>query len=45
VQLNDEVDSESSSATYENGLLSIHLPLAEKASKPVRVTIEPAEEA
>jgi HSP20 family protein len=45
VQLNEEVDSESSSATYENGLLSIHLPLAQKASEPVRVTIEPAEEA
>jgi len=45
VQLNEEVDSESSSATYENGLLSIHLPLAQKASEPVRVTIEPVEEA
>jgi HSP20 family protein len=45
VQLNDAVDSEAASATYENGLLSIHLPLASKASRQVRVSIQPAEDA
>jgi HSP20 family protein len=45
VQLNEAVDSEATSATYENGLLSIHLPLARKAPEPVRVTIESSEEA
>jgi HSP20 family protein len=40
IQLNDSVDSEAASATYENGLLSIHLPLARKAEAPVRVTIQ-----
>jgi len=45
VQLNEAVDSEAASATYENGLLSIHLPLATKASVPVRVTIQPSEDA
>ena len=45
VQLNDAVDSEAASATYENGLLSIHLPLARKAPKQVRVSIQPTEDA
>ena len=45
VQLNEAVDSEGASATYENGLLSIHLPLAKKAAAPVRVTIQPTEDA
>jgi HSP20 family protein len=45
VQLNETVDSEATSATYENGLLSINLPLAHRTSEPVRVTIEPSEEA
>ena len=45
VQLNEAVDSEAASATYENGLLSIHLPLATKTSAPVRVTIQPTEDA
>ena len=45
VQLNDAVDSEAASATYESGLLSIHLPLAAKTSAPVRVTIQPTEDA
>jgi HSP20 family protein len=45
VQLNDAVDSEAASATYENGLLSIHLPLASKTSQRVRVSIQPTEEA
>jgi len=45
VQLNEAVDSEAASATYENGLLSIHLPLARKATGPVRVTIQPGREA
>ena len=43
VQLNDAVDSEAASAAYENGLLSISLPLARKASGSVRVTIESGE--
>ena len=45
MQLNEAVDSEGASATYENGLLSVHLPLATKASVPVRVTIQPTEDA
>jgi HSP20 family protein len=45
VQLNEAVESEAASATYENGLLSIHLPLAQKAPKPVRVTIQSTEDA
>jgi HSP20 family protein len=45
VQLNDAVDSEAARATYENGLLSIHLPLASKASQQVRVSIQPTEDA
>ena len=45
VQLNEEVDSEAASATYENGLLSIRLPLADKAPKQVRVTIQSTEDA
>jgi HSP20 family protein len=44
VQLSEPVDSEAASATYENGLLSVHLPLARHSSGPVRVTIETAEE-
>jgi HSP20 family protein len=43
VQLNEAVDSEDASATYENGLLSIHLPLAKKAPAAVRVTIRERE--
>jgi HSP20 family protein len=43
VQLNEAVDSEDASATYENGLLSVHLPLAKKAPAPVRVTIRERE--
>jgi HSP20 family protein len=45
VQLNETVDSEAASATYENGLLSIHLPLARRSSTPVRVAIESTEDA
>ena len=44
VQLNEEVDSEAAKATYENGLLSIHLPLTRKAAA-VKVTIQSAEDA
>jgi HSP20 family protein len=40
VQLNEEVDSEAASATYENGLLSIHLPLATKSPTAVKLTIQ-----
>jgi HSP20 family protein len=45
VQLNEAVDSQAASAAYENGLLSIHLPLARKAPAAVKVTIQPAEDA
>lgn len=45
VQLNDAVDSEAASATYENGLLSIHLPLARKTTAAVKLTIQSAEDA
>lgn len=45
VQLNDAVDSEAASATYENGLLSIHLPLASKAPAAVKLTIQSTEDA
>jgi HSP20 family protein len=45
VQLNDAVDSEAASATYENGLLSIHLPLARKAPAAVKLTIQSTEDA
>ena len=45
VQLNEAVDSDAASATYENGLLSIHLPLARKKTGAVRVPIESSEEA
>ena len=45
VQLNEAVDSEAASATYENGLLSIHLPLDRESPAAVKVTIQQAEEA
>ena len=45
VQLNEEVDSEAAKATYENGLLSIHLPLARKSPGAVKVTIRSTEDA
>src|SRR5262245_65867846 len=45
VQLNEAVDSEATSATYENGLLSIHLPLARRAEGAVKVTIQQSEDA
>ncbi len=44
VQLNEEVDSEAAKATYENGLLSIQLPLARKAAAAVKVTIRSTED-
>jgi HSP20 family protein len=43
VQLNEAVDSEGATAAYENGLLSIHLPLARKSTGAVRVAIESGE--
>lgn len=43
VQLNEAVDSEEATAAYENGLLSIQLPLARKAPGPVRVAIQSTE--
>jgi HSP20 family protein len=45
VQLNEEVDSEAAKATYENGLLSIHLPLTRNAPAAVKVTIRSTEDA
>ena len=40
VQLNEAVDSEAASATYDKGLLSIRIPLRRKAASPVRVPID-----
>ena len=45
VQLNEAVDSDAVSATYANGLLSIHLPLAKKSPTAVKVTIQSTEDA
>jgi HSP20 family protein len=45
VQLNEAVDSEAARATYESGLLSIHLPVAKKTPAAVRVTIQSTEDA
>jgi HSP20 family protein len=45
VQLNEPVDSESATANYENGLLSIQLPLARASSGPGHVMIRSAEDA
>jgi HSP20 family protein len=45
VQLNEPVDSGAASATYENGLLSIRLPLAHRNAAPVRVPVQSPEEA
>jgi HSP20 family protein len=45
VQLNENIDSGAASATYANGLLSIHLPLAKRSTGPVRVTIQSGGEA
>ncbi|HEY7003145.1 MAG TPA: Hsp20/alpha crystallin family protein [Gaiellaceae bacterium] len=45
VQLNEAVDSAAATASYENGLLSIHLPLARKPSGAVRVRIQSSEDA
>jgi HSP20 family protein len=44
VQLNEAVDSESATANYENGLLSIELPVTTSRPGPVRVTIRSTEE-
>ena len=45
VQLNEAVDSDAVSATYANGLLSIHLPVAKKSPTAVTVTIQSTEDA
>jgi HSP20 family protein len=45
VQLNEAVDSEAASATYENGMLSISLPLRRAAPGPVKLTIRSTEDA
>jgi len=39
IQLVEDVDVSAASATYEGGLLTISLPIAERASKPEPVTI------
>lgn len=39
VQLADPVDSEAAEASYDRGLLSVRLPIAERAAGPVRVPI------
>lgn len=45
IELNENIDSDAAAATYENGLLSIHLPLAQKSSGSVQVTIRSGQEA
>jgi HSP20 family protein len=40
VHVAEDVDVENATATYRNGLLTIVLPLAEKAQSPVTVPIE-----
>ena len=39
IALDESVDSETAEATYERGLLSIRLPVAQRSSGPVRVTV------
>lgn len=43
VELNEPVDAGAVTATYENGLLSINLPLVQRRTEPVRVEISEAE--
>ncbi|MEX2210304.1 MAG: Hsp20/alpha crystallin family protein [Gaiellaceae bacterium] len=40
IHVAEDVDVENATATYRNGLLTIVLPLAEKAQSPVNVPIE-----
>jgi HSP20 family protein len=40
IALGEEVDAEAARATYENGLLTIVLPLAQKSRSPGKATIE-----
>jgi HSP20 family protein len=39
IAVDESIDSDSAEATYENGLLSIRLPIAERAAGPVRVNV------
>ena len=41
VPLGADVDTEAASATYENGLLTIVLPLAQRPAGPVKVPVQP----
>ena len=40
IQIHEQVDAGAASATYEQGLLQIVLPIAKRAGGPVRVPIE-----
>jgi HSP20 family protein len=39
IALGDSIDSDGAEATYERGLLSIRLPISERATGPVRVNV------
>jgi HSP20 family protein len=39
IALDEPVDSEAADASYERGLLTIRLPVTQRASGPVRVTV------
>ena len=39
IAVDESIDSDSAEATYENGLLSIRLPIADRAAGPVRVNV------
>ena len=39
IALGEPIDPDAAEATYENGLLSIRLPIAERATGPVRVNV------
>ena len=39
IAVDESIDSDSAEAPYENGLLSIRLPIADRAAGPVRVNV------
>jgi HSP20 family protein len=39
IALGESIDPGTAEASYENGLLSIRLPIAERATGPVRVNV------
>jgi HSP20 family protein len=42
IQLGMDVDEERASATYENGILRIELPVSERSAQPRRVSVQEA---